>query len=254
MLHQHASGEQLRIAHHLGNGIDRAGDHARGAEGGDDVTGLACFRPVADDRVDFVLVSAAGKVVDETFVGRQLRLVHRRAQPTEDAVLVGRDHHPTVVGGPVNVRRRETLQSGARGPANDAADVVVGDGGLLHGQAGLDQRDVNDLALPGEGAAVQRGERTLGGEHAGQGVAEGERHPRRWSAWEAVHVPQSAGRFGHRRVARLPGVRTGLAVAGNPHQDDAGIALAQNVVSEIPLLQRAGPEVLHDDVGALDEV
>ncbi len=50
------------------------------------------------------------------------------------------------------------------------------------------------------------------------------------------------------------GLRSGLPVAGHPHQDDAPIAFAQNVVAEIPLLQRARPEVLDDDVGALDEV
>ena len=49
-------------------------------------------------------------------------------------------------------------------------------------------------------------------------------------------------------------LRPGLPVARHPHQDDARIAFAQNVVTKAPLLQRAGPEVLDDDVGALDEV
>ena len=56
--------------------------------------------------------------------------------------------------------------------SDHTADVVIGNGRLLDGQTGLDQRNIDDLALAGEGAAVQRGQCALGGEHAGQGVAE----------------------------------------------------------------------------------
>ena len=67
-------------------------------------------------------------------------------------------------------------------------------------------------------------------------------------------MPQSAGGFGHRGVSGLVRLGAGLTVAGHAHQDDAPIAFAQHVVTEIPLLQGAGPEVLDDDVGLLDEV
>ena len=50
------------------------------------------------------------------------------------------------------------------------------------------------------------------------------------------------------------GVRSGLSVAGDPHQDDSPIALTQGVKAQTPALQRAGAEVLHDDVGLVDEL
>ena len=88
------------------------------------------------------------------------------------------------------------------------------------------ERRVDDLTFSGDGAPVQRGQCTLGGEHAGQAVAQGQRQPWWGTAGETVHVPQSAGRFGHRRVPGLPGLRAGLAVPGHPDQDDAPIAFA----------------------------
>ena len=108
--------------------------------------------------------------------------------------------------------------------------------------------------VTGDRAPVQRGERALHGEHAGQAVAQRQGQPRGRPAGEAVHVPQSAGGFGHRGVTRLVRLGAGLSVTGHAHQDDAPIAFAQHVVTEIPLLQGAGPEVLDDDVGLLDEV
>src|SRR5262249_16445067 len=91
-------------------------------------------------------------------------------------------------------------------------------------------------------------------EHAGQAVAERKRQPGRWPAREAVEVSQPAGGFGHRGVTSLLRVRPGLPVAGYPNQDDARVTFAQHVVAQVPLLQRARPEVLNHDVGLLDEL
>src|SRR6202011_3959384 len=74
------------------------------------------------------------------------------------------------------------------------------------------------------------------------------------STWEAVQVPQAAGRLGDGGVAGLVSLGASLPVAGHPHQDDAPVTFTQNVVAEIPFLQRAGPKVLDDDVRALDQL
>ena len=58
------------------------------------------------------------------------------------------------------------VPDGPRTPAH----VVVGNGGLLHGQACLGQCGVDHLTLAGDGPAVQRGQGTLHGEHPGQTV------------------------------------------------------------------------------------
>jgi hypothetical protein len=102
-------------------------------------------------------------------------------------------------------------------------------------------------------APVQRREDALYGEHAGQRVAERDPHPRRRLPGVSGDVPQPAHRLGHRGVARLLAVRPGLAVAGHPGQDDARVHRRHPVVAEVPPLQRPGPEVLDDDVGALDQ-
>jgi hypothetical protein len=115
-------------------------------------------------------------------------------------------------------------------------------------------RRIDDLAVTGHRPPVERGERTLRGEHACQAVAQRQRKPRGRTAGKAVHVAQSAGRLRDRGVTRLARLRAGLSIPGHAHQDDPSIAFAQHVVTEVPLLQGAGPEVLDDDVGLLDEV
>ena len=91
--------------------------------------------PRADDLVEFVLVLAAPDVVDVARVVGELWLFHGGGQPTEDGVLVGRDDHPASVGTLVDVRRRDALSRVPDGPPDHTAHVVVGDRGLLDGQA-----------------------------------------------------------------------------------------------------------------------
>ena len=122
--------------------------------------------------VDLVLMAPAGDVVDEAVVGGQLGLVDCRTEPAEHGVLVRGDDHPAAVGARVDVGRRDALEPGARRSANHAADVVVRDRGFLHRQARFGQCGVDDLTLACHRPAVQRGERTLRGEHACQAVAE----------------------------------------------------------------------------------
>ena len=184
----------------------------------------------------------------------QLRAAHRLAQPGEHGVLIGGDHHPRAIGAAVDVGRRDAVESGARRSPHHTAHVVIGDGGFLYRQTGFGQRDVDHLAMPGDAAAIQRGQRALGAEHAGQAVTERQRQPGWRTAGKPVEVPQSTRRFGDRGVAGLVRVGSGLSVARHPDQDDARIALAEHVVSQVPFLQGAGTEVLHHDVGFLDEV
>ena len=67
-------------------------------------------------------------------------------------------------------------------------------------------------------------------------------------------MPQPAGRFGHRGVTGLVCVGSSLPVAGDPNQDDPRVAFAEHVVAQVPFFQRAWTEVLHHDVGFLDEI
>ena len=66
-------------------------------------------------------------------------------------------------------------------------------------------------------------------------------------------MAEAAHRFGHGRVPGPSCVRSGLPVARHPHEDDAPIALTEDVVAEVELLQGARTKVLHDDVGLVDQ-
>ena len=88
---------------------------------------------------------------------------------------------------------------------------------------------------------------------AGQRVAETEIRAHRRLAREAVHIAQPADRLAHRGEPGASGIRTVLAVAGDARVDQPRIDLAHGVGSEPPFLHGAGPEVLDDHVGLLDQ-
>ncbi len=67
-------------------------------------------------------------------------------------------------------------------------------------------------------------------------------------------MAQSADAFGDRGVSGTAGVRSGLAVSGDPSQDQPWGDLLQDVVADAPALEGSGPETLDDDVGGGDEV
>ena len=57
-----------------------------------------------------------------------------------------------------------------------------------------------------------------------------------------------------RAEARLFVVGAGLAVTGDAHQHDLGVDGFHRVVADAPLFQRAGAEVLDNEIGIFDEV
>src|SRR6185295_6954590 len=80
-------------------------------------------------------------------------------------------------------------------------------------------------------------------------VAEGDARPRRRLAGVAVDVPQAAERLAGRCEARAVAVAPRLPVARDARVDAAGVDGVDVLGAEPPLLHRAGPEVLDDDVG-----
>ena len=76
---------------------------------------------------------------------------------------------------------------------------------------------------------------------------------RRRLAREAVDVAEPAHRLGDRGEAGALRVRAGLPVAGDARDHEPRVRLEQLLGAEVPALERAGPEVLGEDVGVLDE-
>ena len=186
----------------------------------------------------------------EARVVGQLGTAHRVAEPAEDAVLVRGDHHPQVVARLEDVRRRDALQVRAHRLTDEAEPVVLGHGALEQRERRLHQRDVDDLPTPvaEHVAVVERRQDALDGEHRGERVAERDSRARRRLVRKAVDVAEASHRLRDGGVARALGVRPGLAVPGDAREDDAGIHRRQLLVAEVPALERAGAEVLGDDV------
>ena len=102
------------------------------------------------------------------------------------------------------------------------------------------------------------GESPEGAHHAGQVVGNGGRAGR---DGRAIGVARDVAGSAHRRgdapeAGALP-VRSRLPEGGDAHHDETAVHRAQILPAEVPALERAGPEVLGDDVGgggeALDE-
>jgi hypothetical protein len=128
------------------------------------------------------------------------------------------------------------------------ADDLVGGHGTRH----LDQRHFDQLALAGAVAVLERGddrERGMGADHR---VDRPTRDDRR-AALVPGH-PRHAGDLLHRlRESRPVAPRSGQAERGHAHHHRVGADAAYDVVVETELLEHSGREVLHDDVGGLDQ-
>jgi hypothetical protein len=123
-------------------------------------------------------------------------------------------------------------------------------------EAPLHQRNVHDLAAAATKHVppVERGEDALHGEHARDRIAERDVKPGRRLARKSVDVADAAHRLRHGGEARPRCVRPGLAVAGDARDDESRVHLPELVRPDPPLLERAGAEVLDEDVAVLDEV
>ena len=115
--------------------------------------------------------------------------------------------------------------------------------------------EVDDLAPPValHVALVERDHRGVGAENRGERVAEPHRRERGRVLGKAVQMRPAGERLGQRPEAGLVAQRPVLAPAGDAHHDQAGVLGRQLLVAEVPALERAGPEVLDQDVGVTDE-
>ena len=101
-------------------------------------------------------------------------------------------------------------------------------------------------AVQGDHRGERRGE-------PGDLVGEGDRRQQRLAVGLAVDRGEPGHRLGDRGEPRPLGVRAVLAEAGDPRDDEARVAGEQHVGPEPEPLERAGPEVLDEHVGVVDE-
>ena len=83
----------------------------------------------------------------------------------------------------------------------------------------------------------------------GERVADADVHAHRRPLRKPGNVAHATHRFADRAEARPVAVRAGLAEAGQTNHDQSRVDGRERVVAEAPFLERAGSEILDDDVG-----
>ncbi len=189
----------------------------------------------------------------EALVGGQLGLAHRLAQAGEHAVGVGGHDHLGAVGRRVHVRRGHPRQHAARARTDHTAELVVGHRRLHERGDRLVDGDVDLLALAGGPRPHERREGPRHREHRRERVAQADAGPRRGPVGAARRVADAAHGLADAAEPGLAGQRTGLAEPADVDEDELRVPGGQRLVPEAPALERAGPEVLEDDVAVLRE-
>ena len=117
----------------------------------------------------------------------------------------------------------------------------------------LVQRDVDDLAGAAALHVMQREQRADHAVQRSDRVAEREVRARRRSVGKARDVAHAADPFGDGGESRPLAIRPGLSVAGDAHEDELRVVARERVPAEVPLLERAGAEILDHDLRAAGE-
>ncbi len=116
------------------------------------------------------------------------------------------------------------------------------------------QRGAHDLPPPGALALQEGGEHAVGAVHPGEEIADRHPHPLRVVRARSGqgHEPRLA--LGDLVVAGAAALGSVVAEAGDRQHDQARVELGQVVGRETEPVQGAGTEVLHEDVGAADQL
>ena len=183
----------------------------------------------------------------EPGVVEKIEAVHGLAQPAEVRIGSGDDAHELVVARRIVVERRRVREPVAL-PAADRPQALVRrqrplqdaqDGSV---QGGVDHR----TAAPRTRRRVQRGDRGMRGEHAGEVVRDRDADAHRRAIGIAGEMQQPAVADPDAVEAGPRRVRAVLAEHRDAHGDEP---VGKAVRSDVPLLERARAEVLDDDVG-----
>ena len=250
--HHHRPLQNLRVGEHLLEVPDAAARNPRRLEVGQPLgrrprpQPLDEHRPQRLPRGDAVLVGA------EARVGGEVVRAEHPAERAPELIVADRDDQLAVGRLERLVRRDRRMpvaEPSRRGPGGEVDPRLVGQ----HRRHRVEHPDVDELSAAGAVPRQQGGRDAVGGEHPGDDV--GDRHP------EAVGRPvllagdahQPALALQNRVVARLAPPRAGLPEPGDGTVDEAGPPPGHLGVSQPHAIQRAGPEVLHQDVGALEQ-
>ncbi len=239
-------GERLRIR------VDRSGGDGGRVEPPQPVGSGLLGRGPLDLGDERLTVAHAIAPTSEADVGGQLGPVDRPAERLEELVVVGAHREPAVAGSQRLVRRGQAVR-GAERLRRPAGHPVLGR--LPHGQRqrGFQQRGVDQLALAGALAVLERAQHTVGAEQAGRQVADGEPGLGRRALLVAGHADDAAHALRDQIVTAAACVGPGAAEPRDGAVDQPGVDRAQRVVVDAESGGGAGPVILHENVGRLHQ-
>ena len=141
----------------------------------------------------------------------------------------------------------------AQGRGHLARDGVPGHGVLEHAHGAVEHRQIEIAAHPGPLPLPQGGADADRRVEAGQDIADRRADAGRLLGSVAREAHQAAAGLHDHVVGRLAGVGARAAESGGRGVHEPGIAGPEHVAAEAEPLHRAGPEVLHEHVGPIDE-
>src|SRR5512132_216697 len=245
---------KLPVAEDVGNVVERSGRRVVGVAALQQVGAAQRTAPVAHDLVDVAAVVEARSLLAVEAGRGQLRPTHGFGEAGEHLVGGAGDRHPLAVLG------REVAVGAA---ALDVWAVPLADR-PVHGvsrrqlvgaaEDGFVQRGIDVLAAAGLLLVAQRYEYADAAVEAAHIVAERRRAGcNRGAPRHASEIRETAHCVRDPRETRPVLIRPGLTVAGDAQHDQTGVDRPQHLPADAPLLQRAGAEVLAQDIGLLDQ-
>src|SRR5262245_54268827 len=250
----------VRIGEDVGGRVRDAERHLVALEDVLDLARRARLHPGGDDAVDLVAVLRTAGHRLEARIGEQVLAPDGAREAGEQPVAGGDDADVLAVARLPVVERRGVAQPVAL-PLADDAEPVVGRERVLHDpQDRLVEREIDPLSarrgarLAGTPVAlVDRAQNGEGVEHPRQIVGDDEPGSYRRPVGIAGDVHQAAHGDPVPVEAGAVAVRAVLAVHGHARENDAGVERREGLVAEAPRFERAGLEVLDDDVGQRHE-
>ncbi len=206
---------------------------------------------VGQDRDQLLAVDDAVFVAVKARVLGEAGAVEHGGQAAEQIVVAGRHHHVPVRGGK-RLIRHDHIDPGAVPRRQFAVREIPGEIDAHPRQPGLVERGIDDPALAGAAAFLQRRQDADHRPHPGPHVDDRGRHPDRRAAVLAQEAHQPAIGLHHRVVAGLVAQRPRRAERAEIAEHKARFRRNEIGPAEPVAVERAEFEIVQHDIGPLE--